>query len=117
MSYFHKDLTEDHWFNMSIDEQMANIGSEALRAISLKKKELPENMWNSIDRMLDLLDLTIKDSKNILRLRELTRVREVFLDHLLFDDQYGATNNFWEKYFLFFGLRARRNKLENKENK
>ena len=107
MSFFHKDITIEYWSNMTIEMQLANIGSEAERAINLMKESSSDYLWHSIDRLLDLIDLTIKVEKNFFRLRELSRLREVFVDYIINNNSYNTTDNFFHEYYLFFGLRAR----------
>ena len=107
MSFFHKEISDEYWFNLSIYEQIANIGSETTRAFNMKKKDFSDYLWKSIDRMLDLIDLTIKGEKNIYRMRELCRLREVILDYILCNNSYEVPESFFDKYFVFFGLRAR----------
>ncbi|KAF0133821.1 MAG: Uncharacterized protein FD145_1031, partial [Candidatus Saganbacteria bacterium] len=65
---------------------------------------------HAFERALELLDLTISDKKNISRLRELLRVREVLADYFVFDNTYNSTDESWQKYFLQFNYAARLNK-------
>jgi hypothetical protein len=106
---YHKGLTAERWFGMSILEQMANIGSEVSRAISWRERNA-EYSRNALYRALELIDLTVEDAKNIGRLREILRVREALVDFLLFDNTYRSTDEQWEKYFYAFNLAANRNR-------
>jgi len=45
MSYQHKSLANGRWSKLSLIEQMANIGSDVLRAINWKNRKNRENFW------------------------------------------------------------------------
>ena len=108
MTIQHKELSEGKWAKMSIVEQMGNVGSEVSRCIKWKNLNDKRNSTFAFERALELLDMTIQDQKNIKRLRELTRVREAFIDFIEFDNQYQSTDSQWNKYFLDFGYAARK---------
>lgn len=76
MNYQHKNLAAGRWNELSFLEQMANIGSEVERAINWKKKRNAEYSTIAFERALELFDLTMADSKNEKRLREISRARE-----------------------------------------
>ena len=84
MAQQHKQLAAGRWQKFSFLEQMANIGSEAGRAINWKNKGREEYSRLAFERALELLDLTIADPKNKQRLRELLRLREVLADSDIF---------------------------------
>jgi hypothetical protein len=107
MTTQHKDLSSGRWNNLSFAEQMANIGSEVGRAISWRNKDNQGYSQLALDRALELLDLTVSDKKNILRLREVLRTREALADYLFFDNSYHSTDAIWQSYFLAFNYAAR----------
>ncbi|MBI5207728.1 MAG: hypothetical protein HY934_08050 [Candidatus Firestonebacteria bacterium] len=107
MNYQHKSLADGRWFEFPFPVQMANIGSEVIRAINWKNKNNPEYSQKAFDRALELLSLTISDEKNKNRLRELTRLYEVLVDYFDFNNQYKSTDELWQKYFLAFNYMAR----------
>ncbi|MFQ3676265.1 MAG: hypothetical protein SNJ64_06980 [Endomicrobiia bacterium] len=102
----HKELSQGRWFELTFFEQMANIGSEVVRAIKWKNKNVVYSKL-AIERALELLYLTIEDKKNISRLKELTRLYEVLVDYFYYDNEYGSTDILWEKYFFPFMYAAR----------
>lgn len=102
----HKDLAAGRWFELSLMEQLANVGSEIERTILWKKKGNLEYSQKAFERGLELLDLTISDPKNKLRLREITRAREALVDHFVFDNEYGSTDEIWHNYFYSFNYAA-----------
>jgi len=106
MSYLHKNLADGRWFKMSFFNQMANIGSEIGRAVSWREKN-SEYGRQALERGLELLDLTISDTRNKLRLKELCRLREILVDHFVFDNDYHSTDKQWQGYFYAFNFAAR----------
>jgi hypothetical protein len=107
MSHQHRELAAGRWNALSFVEQMANIGSEIERTISWKKKLRPEISRRAFERALELIDLTVADSKNRARLKELLRVREAISDHFYFDNIYQTTQEGWQRYFHSFLIAAR----------
>lgn len=89
---------------------MANIGSEVERSIKWRNEGRPDYYRLSFDRALELLDLTISDKRNVRRLKELARLREVLADYFEYDNQYGSDDKKWQKYFYCFNYAARLNK-------
>jgi hypothetical protein len=111
MTIQHKQLAQGRWFELTIMEQLANIGSEVARALSWQEKSQPQYREKALERALELLLLTIADAKNRLRLKELTRLREVLIDYFYCDNQYQSTPELWRKYFFAFNWAARAGRL------
>lgn len=107
MNIQHKNLASGRWFELSLIEQMANVGSEVERAIRWKNKNNPEYSQLAFERALELLDLTITDAKNRKRLREIARVREMLADYFVFDNEYHSKDKQWQDYFYSFNYAAR----------
>lgn len=107
MSYQHKELAAGRWAQLTFSEQMANIGSEVIRAIKWKNKNNAKLSQNAFDRALELLYLTIENKKNKSRLRELTRLHEVLVDYFNCDNIYKSSDKLWQQYFLAFNYKAR----------
>jgi len=95
------------WRELSLFEQMANIGSEVERALSWEKKENKQYCILSFERALELLDFTTETIKEPHRLKELKRLREVLVDYFLYDNIYGSTQGSWHSYFFAFNYAAR----------
>jgi len=106
MNYKHKQLAASRWQKLNFFEQMANIGSEVLRTISWRSKN-KEYSKMAFERALELLDLTIADAKNVKRLRELVRLREVLVDYFCFDNQFSSSDKLWQNYFYPFNFAVR----------
>lgn len=108
MDIIHKDLASGRWFTFSLIEQLAHIGSEVNRALSWIDKHDPVTARNAIDRALELLDLTIADSRWRFRLKELLRLRELLCDRFYGSNDYKTSGEFLKKYFLAYAIMARR---------
>lgn len=108
MEYQHKNLASGKWQELSLIHQLANIGSEIFRTISWKQKNNLVYSQMAFDRGIELLDLAIADSKNIGRLKELCRLREILIDYFLFDNQYKSSDQLWQNYFFAFNFAARK---------
>ena len=101
------EKTAERWHELSLVEQMANVGSDVERAINwYQKKDMPY-FEKAFDRALELLDLTISDPRWKTGRKELCRVREVFCDIFYGENQYNVTFDELKKYFLYFGIAAR----------
>ena len=102
MTPLHTELAQGRWFELSLIEQLANIGMDVERAIKWKQKENIEQNRKAFERVLDLLSLSIIDPKNKKRLKELTRTREVLIDYFVYDNEYGSADKAWHNYFYPF---------------
>lgn len=105
---FHKELAQWRWFELSLMEQMGNIGSEVGR-VAMWQKKGGEHFQYAVERALELFDLTLSDARWKGRLREIARAREVFCDAVNDGKEYGSTLRDLEQYFLPFAIAARRN--------
>ena len=108
MSAQHKELAGGKWAWLSLCEQMANVGSEVSRALTLRNKGSHEYSERALHRALELLDLSLADAKNRERLREIARTRVALDDHLAYENTYRTTEEQWRKHFLGFAYAARR---------
>lgn len=101
------NVSENRWHNLSLAEQMANIGSEVGRAAKWQGKD--DTRFNSaVARALELIDLTLEDSRWHSRLPELGRFKELFCDAVLGGHEYETTLSSLEKYLLpFMNITAR----------
>ena len=110
MNYLHQQLAQGEWQKLSLITQLANIGSEVGRTIKWKDKNNLEYFDHAFGRMVDLIDLTINDPKNVKRLKEVVRLREMLIDYFLYDNTYHSTNGQWEKYFYYFNYLCNKNR-------
>lgn len=105
----HKQLADGKWNELSLCEQMANIGSEVHRAINWKEKNNDIYSQKAFDRALELFGFTIDDPKNLKRLKEILRAKELFIDFFAGNNIYNQTINDWQKYFFAFNMACSRN--------
>ena len=92
------------WQKLSLIEQLANIGSEIYRVRMWQGKD-KKLFENSTLRVLDLFNLTLSDPKNKGRLKEVARVKELFLDSVYNGGkEYRTTLDDLDKYFYQFAL-------------
>lgn len=108
--FIHKKLAAGSWFKLTLLEQLSNIGSEVIRAILWRQKKDLNYSRQAFLRALELLDLTIADSRWIKRLKELTRLREVLGDYFIDKNKYHTTDESLQKYFYAFAYAVRKNK-------
>lgn len=111
MAYQHKSLAEGRWAEMSLSEQMANIGSEVSRALHWKRKNNEKYCLKSVVRALELIALTIDSVTVKSHFKELTRLREAILDYFHGDNEFCSTEILWEKYFNAFNIAVRNKKM------
>lgn len=109
-NFVHKNLAVERWFNLSLMEQLGNIGSEVGRAIKWKKQGEKLHQEKALERALELFDLTIADARWIKRLKEITRAREVVCDFFYGDNVYQTSPKSLEKYFYYFAFAAQKNR-------
>lgn len=102
-------MIKERWQKLAFFEQMANVGSEVERAISWRKNRNQEYSRLAFERALELLDLTIDDTRNKKRLRELFRLREVLVDYFCFSNSFFSSDALWHNYFYPFNWAARLN--------
>jgi len=108
VSAIHKDLAGGRFSQMSLCEQMANIGSEVERALNWKEKNNVEYSQKAFERTLDLIGITMAGITDFNRLKELSRTREALNDYFIGENQFSSTNTSWRKYFLHFAYAARK---------
>ena len=89
------------WQNLTIFEQMSNIGSEVGRAFAARRRGDTAAMTSAWRRGLNLLDATTEQlaRQKSPKLREVLRARELFA---------GMEDESLEDYFMRFALAARR---------
>lgn len=98
----HVDLQSGRWFSLSVVEQMANIGSEIIRAMSWRDKQNLKYAELANIRALELFDLSLNDTRFPTSLKEIARARELWLDFFLGSNQYHQTSEQWRKYIMGF---------------
>lgn len=72
-------VLNEKWFELTLVQQMVNIGNEVKRA--LKFSEVPDKKNMFFDRAIQYTQLTMKDPKNAHVLAELLISKEVLEDY------------------------------------
>ena len=106
MTPYHPGLSAGRWFELTLVEQLANVGSEIERALNWASKGNLESSSRALERGLELLDLTLADPRHRHRLKEPARVREVLLDYFCGDNHYSSSDESLRRYFRQFALAA-----------
>lgn len=93
------------WKQLSILDQMGNIGTEAGRTLKLKRNG--EDFEGALIRALDLFDATVELLVSVKshRTKEVLRARDQFLQALFVSDDPTI-----ETYFMQFAIAARINR-------
>ncbi len=97
----HQDLASGRWWELSLAEQLGNIGSEISRATRWSSRN-PALAEGALYRALELLDLTLADPRirqAPARLREIARTREIVVDFFAGSNEYRSTAASLQKYF------------------
>lgn len=106
MSYVHANLAAGRWQNLTLMEQLANVGSDVARASRWQGKD-PQRCEQAFLRAIELLDLSITDDRWRGRRKELVRARELLCDAMLGGTVYGSNLASLDRYFFHFAVAAR----------
>lgn len=105
----HRDLAAGRWFELSLAEQLGNIGSEISRASKWTGRN-SDLARGALERALELIDLTLDDPRHrqsLPRLREIARAREVVVDFFAGSNTYHSTAADLQRYFDAYALAVR----------
>ena len=106
MSCLHTDLPADRWQTLSLMEQLANVGSDVASA-HRRQGEDAALSDKALIRALELLRLTIGDTRWKGRREKLTRTRELFCDAMAGGSAYNSDLASLDRYLLHFAVAAR----------
>ena len=105
----HRDLAAGRWWELSLAEQLGNIGSEISRATKWTGRN--ESLApGAFERAQELIDISLDDPRHRqqpARLRELARAREVVVDFFDGANEYQSTAASLQKYFDAYALAIR----------
>lgn len=105
----HKNLSAGRWFELTLAEQLGNIGSEVSRARKSQGKD-EDRFWNAVIRCQELFYLTLADKRWGERRKEIARAYEVFCDAVLGGQVYNSDFESLDRYFTNFDLLAAKTK-------
>lgn len=102
------EIDRERWAQLSIFEQMGNIGAEVGRAVNAARAGKDKRVQGAIDRAVDLLDATVEVlvAQRSPRVKEVLRAREEFL-RLFFDGTFEEDADNIVRYFNLFAIVAR----------
>jgi len=106
VSQQHASLAAGRWQTLPLVEQLANVGSDVVRARRWEKTD-PQLCEKAFARALELLDLTIGDPRWKGRRKELTRARELLCDAMMGGKEYGSDLEGLDRWFYPFAVAAR----------
>jgi hypothetical protein len=107
----HKNLANGRWQEMPFLEQMANIGSEVYRALKWKGKN-NKYARSAFLRSLELFDLTKESKLTFPQYKELTRMREIWVDYFEYDNKYNSTAESINRYFTYLTIAYKNKRLK-----
>ena len=111
----HRDLAAGRWWELSLFDQLGNVGSEISRATAWASRN-PEVGRRALYRALELLDLTLDDPRHRqspARLREIARTREVVVDFFAGSNEYGSSAAGIQRYFDAYARAARQARVSD----
>ena len=94
-------MSKDRWEQLSISQQMMNIGGELERAVAWKNKNDTEKMYHFLDIVREWMGLTMADPKNRGRIGELVVVQEEYED-FFGENHWKNTDETMMKYWNSF---------------
>ncbi|OGF15683.1 hypothetical protein A3G56_03450 [Candidatus Falkowbacteria bacterium RIFCSPLOWO2_12_FULL_45_10] len=108
MTFIHKELSQGRWQQLSLAEQIGNIGAELARAKSWERKNMVKQKNQALARALELIDLTLESVNRPSQLKEITRLREVVAGLFVGSAEVYASLADLEKIYLPFAILAKR---------
>lgn len=105
--FIHKNLAAGRWFELSLAEQLGNIGSEYYRASQARLMGNEDRYDSAVDRALELCELTVADKRwyNTPALKELCRMKSQVAETLV---DLNQPDEGLQKYFDSFAILARK---------
>ena len=110
MKAIHQELANGRWNQLSLIEQLGNVGSEVERTFVWKERHDSKRAQDAFERALELLDLTLQCPNNKSRLKEIARTREFFVQVYFTEDLLNTSKDVLRKYFLEFAVAARKSR-------
>lgn len=106
----HTTLAQGRWFELSLAQQFANIGSEIHRLVSADKSHNYARFYAAFDRALELIDLSLADPRWKTGYKEIARAREILCALYFGQNEYDTSLEELDDYFFRFALAAQMDK-------
>lgn len=105
-------IDRSRWAEMTLFEQMGNIGSEVGRSFNAKRRNNDAEKLRAIERAIDLFDATLEVliACRSPRAKEILRAKEVYLLAVLDENGSIESERSLERYFMQFAIAARLNR-------
>jgi hypothetical protein len=106
---YHKELAAGRWKELSLIEQLGNIGSEVGRTFKYFKQNDKLNFEISFEKALELFDLTLDDERWKNMTNKIAETRELFCSlagNTVMTDKLEKEMNKLDEYFLRTGAIA-----------
>jgi hypothetical protein len=105
----HSSLSSGRWGKLTLAAQLGNVGSEFGRAARAQESGNTSRFDNAIDRLYELVDLTLTDRRWTLpQRREISRLRESISETFFGEDQTKESRDVLDRYLYYFGVLARK---------
>ncbi len=101
-------IEQSRWSKFSLAEQIGHIGSEISRAKHWEEKGDAAGRTKALERALDLISLTLADSRHRHRLKEIARLQEIVGAAFAGANDYQISLADLDHYCLDFALLAKR---------
>lgn len=88
------------WFNLSLRDQISNIGGEVLRG--LRYKENKQKSLSFVNKALELIDRTMMDPKNRNIIPELSEAKIELFDYFIGNNVYNTSEETLIKFYNSF---------------
>ncbi len=103
------EFNKKRWHNMTLAQQLGNVGSDFERALKWKQKGKQELFASAANRTIEQLDMTVSDNRlHGIRRREIARLREETKKALFSKKIDTHLTSGLANYFLRMALLARR---------
>lgn len=105
----HSSLAAGRWGEMTLAAQLGNVGSEFGRAARARETGNILRFDHAIDRLYELVDLTLTDPRwTLVQRREISRLRESISETFFGDTQTQESRDGLDRYLYYFGVAARK---------
>jgi len=101
----------ENWHQMTLAEQLGNIGSDYERALRWKTKNNQSLVDGALARTLEQIDLSLSDPRWVgARRREIARMRDEVCREILAEEMNMDSARQLQRYFMAFAVADRREK-------
>ena len=97
-------INSSRWVKLNFAQQLGNIASELARARYWESKNDSVTCTKSLERVLELVELTLSDDRWRKRRKELARLNEVLCDRFSGQKFYQVSLDEIGKYCITFAL-------------